>query len=381
MDEQPPRQWSPRSSHKEAITRATAFASATIMVCTILFSASTGIMPAKAGPDMDEILAIIQKVDSSNIMATIEELEDFGSRSFVLESSRESALYIYERFVDIGLETEIQQFTIGDVISSNIIATIPTDSGSEGLFLFGAHYDSENRLADTLIDAELLTAPGADDDASGIAAIIEMARVLADVDLHNTVKFVAFGAEELGYDHSGGCAGSAYFVKQEVANGETYKGSAILDMIGYRAGTENITTMITNEESNLMADATKYLAEQLDLELTIDIVNSPWTIYSDHSSFWEGNYRSMLVTEETYMAGVVPPVYIPVNPYYHTSQDTVDTISVEQIEVISQALLSGILWLSAEDANNTTLIIGIIIIMVASIAVAMSFAILRKRRK
>ncbi|MCJ7561635.1 MAG: M20/M25/M40 family metallo-hydrolase [Thermoplasmata archaeon] len=351
-------------------------ASATAMVCAVLFTASSGIMPANASSDMEAIRAIIDNVDTANVMSTVEDLEDFGSRSFVLESSRQSALYIYERFAEIGLETEIQEFTVGDAISSNVIATIPTSSGSEGLFLFGAHYDSENYLADDLTDTELLPAPGADDDASGIAAIIEMARVLVDVDLHNTVKFVAFGAEEYGYDHSGGCAGSAYFVEQEVANGETYEGSAILDMIGYRVGIDNIVTIITKEDSNLMAETTKEMIRWLDLGLKINLVKAPNIVFSDHSSFWEVDFPSMLVTEE-----VSEYTLVPINPYYHTSLDTIDTLSEEQIGVTAQALVSSIIWLSTEDGGDASIILGIVIITVATIAVTMFFAMRRRRKK
>ncbi|TFG70266.1 MAG: Zn-dependent exopeptidase M28 [Methanomassiliicoccus sp.] len=376
MDGQPPRRWSPHLSHKWTSTRAMTLASATAMVCAVLFTASSGIMPANASSDMEAIRAIIDNVDTANVMSTVEDLEDFGSRSFVLESSRQSALYIYERFAEIGLETEIQEFTVGDAISSNVIATIPTSSGSEGLFLFGAHYDSENYLADDLTDTELLPAPGADDDASGIAAIIEMARVLVDVDLHNTVKFVAFGAEEYGYDHSGGCAGSAYFVEQEVANGETYEGSAILDMIGYRVGIDNIVTIITKEDSNLMAETTKEMIRWLDLGLKINLVKAPNIVFSDHSSFWEADFPSMLVTEE-----VSEYTLVPINPYYHTSLDTIDTLSEEQIGVTAQALVSSIIWLSAEDGGGASIILGIVIITVATIAVTMFFAMQRRRKK
>ncbi len=351
-------------------------AAATVMVCVVLFSTSSGIMPAKASEDGEVIRSIIEKVDAANIMSTIEDLEDFGSRSFFLESARQSALYIYGRFTDMGLETDIQEFMVGDIVSSNVIATIPTDSGSEDLFLLGAHYDSENHLADSLADTELLPAPGADDDASGIAAIIEIARVLVDVELHNTVKFVAFGAEEYGYDHSGGCAGSEYFVEQEVVNGEIYKGSAILDMIGYRDGIENTVTIITNEDSNLMAEATEDMIGRLGLELEINLVKAPSITFSDHSSFWEADFPSMLVTEE-----VSEYTMIPVNPYYHTSLDTLGTLSEEQIEVTTQALLSSIIWLSAEENGDSSIILGIVIITVPAIAIMMFFAMRRRREK
>jgi hypothetical protein len=182
---------------------------------------------SSSGAAEDGFVALIESVSAADMMTTVGDLQAFGSREFHLESSHEAAEYIYGRLVETGLAVEYQEFELDGINISNVVAVKEGDDPDAGCFLFGAHYDSENRLVDSLSAAENITAPGADDDASGVAAVIELARLLSDVALRNTVKFVAFAAEEYGYDNSGGLKGSHHFVASEVEGNVSYEGTAI----------------------------------------------------------------------------------------------------------------------------------------------------------
>ena len=281
---------------------------------------------------------IVDRVSGKRMTATIQDLEGFGSRAFYLDSSNDSAEYVHERFAQLGINVEYQEFSVGSHHVRNVIATLPGTSNSEGVLLFGAHYDSENRLADSYDSGANLSAPGADDDASGVAAVVELATVLSDQHFPNTIKFVAFAAEEMGYDDSGGLKGSSHFVERERNRGVVYTGSAIIDMIGYRGANENHVVAVVNSNEGPLPKATLDSVSRHGLELQLDIKLNTSVTWSDHYPFWIAGYPSMLLIEE--LGG---PHEFPVNPYYHSSDDTSDKLSESQMENTTMALAGGVL--------------------------------------
>ena len=311
-------------------------------------------------------------VDIDRMMGTVETLQAFGSREFHLESSRQAAEFLYEAFEEIGMPVEYQYFMVEDTQVANVVATLQGSDGEAGMYLFGAHYDSENMGVHNLSTAENMTAPGADDDASGVAAVLEMARVLRDSGFHATVKFVMFGAEEYGYDNSGGCKGSEHFVDQEASLGHVYSGTAALDMIGYRDGDSNKAVLVVNEDGYALADSTSRAVDRFDIDLDLEVLVDHTITYSDHSSFWGQGMPSMLVVEE------LDDSFFPVNPSYHTSYDTADRLSPEQLEAVTEALLGGLLLV--DDGGDYTLLIFGTAIMSAAIVSVVLFIHIRRRR-
>lgn len=311
-------------------------------------------------------------------MDTIQALEDFGSRAFHLNTSAESASYIKGRFMALGLETSLQDFTFGDHSAANVIAVIPGKGTSPRTLLIGAHYDSENMLATNLSLTQDLAAPGADDDASGVAAVIELATVLAGVYASDTLKFVAFGAEELGYDQTGGLKGSSNFVNQEMAVGAVYECAIILDMIGYRDSNENRMTVVNRNTSDAFAPLAVQAVDAYNLDLSIEVRTSGTIGYSDHASFWNADYDAVLVTEE--LEGATRPY--PLNPYYHTSEDTSGKLSEAQIVEVARCIAAVALDMSgAEDSTAEGIGFGEVAALSAVIGVAIAVPIVFRIRK
>jgi len=320
--------------------------------------------------DVDDDV-LVASVDIDRMMRTVEALQAFGSREFHLESSRQAAEFLYEEFEEIGMPVEYQYFMVEDTQVANVVATLQGSDGEAGMYLFGAHYDSENREVSDLSSAENMTAPGADDDASGVAAVLEMARVLESSGFPATVKFVMFGAEEYGYDDTGGCRGSQHFAAQEASLGHVYSGTAALDMIGYRDGDVNKAVLVVNDDGYVLADSTSKAVDRFGTDLDLEVLVDHTITYSDHSSFWGQGMPSMLVVEE------LDNSFFPVNPSYHTSYDTADRLSTEQLEAVTEALLGGLLLV--DDGDDTLLIFGIAIISVAIVSVVLFIHIRRKR--
>jgi hypothetical protein len=337
-----------------AVAAASAFVTATLL-------AMSPLLVATGAADDGEL---VDSVDPEMIRATITSLQDFGSREFHLESSKDAAEFLLAEFLGLGIPAVMQPFAVGDIMVSNVVATLQGDEDDDGMYLFGAHYDSSNRAIHDLSSAENLSAPGADDDASGVAAVLEMARVLAGSSFSGTVKFVMFGAEEMGFDDTGGCAGSYAYAVRESASNRLYAGTAVLDMVGYRMGSENKATILVNSLDYELAKQTERAVHNFGIDLEFEVLLAPSVDYSDHWSFWQAGIPSMLVIEE-----LDEVTTFPMNPYYHTSSDTVDTLSIEQVAAVTQALLGGLL-MTDERPGSDALLFGTVLMSAAIVSVA-----------
>lgn len=358
--------------------RFLAFAQAIILAAMLLVVPFTSPSDALAS-NRPQLVEMLGTVDGERIMATIEDLQNFGSRAFYLNGSQETAEYVHKRFMDLGLDAEYQDFNAGIHPSQNVVATLQGSLDPDRRFLIGAHYDSENSMATSLSLAENLTAPGADDDASGVAAMIEIATVLQGLSLNYTMKYVAFGAEELGYDHGGGLKGSFFYVASEKSKNHSYEGSAILDMIGYQGDSGNHATIVVDDENNALANATMEAISAQDLNLSVVVAVNPTIGYSDHYPFWLAGYPSMLVCEAAPYTGV-PYEF---NPFYHSEQDTVDHLSQDQMTEITKALLAGILamnGLAIEENGPSVTTTLVLVALCAVVAVLVIYYISRVKK-
>lgn len=337
-----------------AVIVASAFVMASLLASSPLLATTV------AGDDGD----LVGSVDPDRIRDTITSLQDFGTREFHVEASREAASFLLGEFLELGIPAVLQPFAVGDIMASNVVATLQGGDEDAGMYLFGAHYDSYNRAIYDLSSAENLSAPGADDDASGVAAVLEMARVLAGSSFPGTVKFVMFGAEERGFDGTGGCAGSSAYAVRETASGHVYAGTAVLDMVGYRAIPENRATIVINSLGYELAEQTERAVHNFGIDLEFEVLLAPTINYSDHWPFWQTGIPSMLVIEE-----LDEVTAFPLNPNYHTSSDTVDTLSISQIAAVTQALLGGLL-MSETDIGSDALLFGIVLMSAVTVSVA-----------
>lgn len=201
--------------------------------------------------------------------------------------------------------------------SYNVIGEIPAHKNAKDpqTIIIGAHFDS-------------VSCPGANDNASGTATILEVAKLLSQPEIKNklqyNVRFVAFGAEEIGL------IGSDEYVTQLVESGEAKNiaGMINLDMVG--VGDSLVTYNINNEVDQKMTD----LAEASIKELDYEYAGHKNSASSDHAPF---EYAG------------IPSVFIQFSPdpYYHTDEDTVDKIDPENIRETSTVVLDMVM-----DMNN-----------------------------
>jgi len=249
---------------------------------------------------------IVSLVSTSSLAATVQTLQDFQTRyasTTNLEAAGES---LFSSFTALGLDdVHFEPFPFSFYTSRNVVAEKTGETYPDDIFIICAHYDSTSSSPATL-------APGADDNASGTAAVLEAARVLAPYPLDYTVRFVAFSVEELGLIGS-----QAYADAARVA-GERILGVINLDMIGYANALPEDVQVIVNANSVWLGDLFLAAGSRYGVvggTRTID----PSFVYSDHSPFWDNGYPALLAIEDNPLN----------NPYYHRTTDTLDKLNLD----------------------------------------------------
>ncbi len=207
--------------------------------------------------------------------------------------------------------------------SHNVVATKKaTQKSTNQLILVGAHHDS--------VDG----APGANDDASGTATVLELARVFANSPTDTDIRFVTFGAEE------NGLLGSyEYISKMTQEDYDRTVGMFQMDMVGSKDAGELI--MYTNAgEKNIVTDLGA--AAGARLANTGEAIPYGEGGRSDHVPFAEVGIPAALF------------IHAPVEPWYHTPEDTLDKISLDKLEEVSKIVGAAVYQVARPDTPALT---------------------------
>lgn len=184
--------------------------------------------------------------------------------------------------------------------SRNVGAEIPGRVDPESVVILSAHYDS---YAQPPLYDPFTEAPGADDDASGVAAVIEAARLLKDAPMEKTVRFLLFSGEELGLQ------GSIAYASERAAVGEAIAADVQIDMIGRSDGP---LVVYADSASSWILDEIPNVRDLSTPDLPCSLLVAPEMVYSDHSPFWANGYPAILINEDFEIA----------NHDLHTAHDT-----------------------------------------------------------
>ena len=174
----------------------------------------------------DLILKALGSVSQENIYKTVEELQHFETR-YSWEKQNEVANYLLKKFQEYDIPVEFDEYYFKDKKWKNVVATIHGRRKPGGIYMVIAHFDSISKQPE-------ISAPGADDNASGTAAVLEIGRILKDVSLDATVKLGIFSNEEQDR------LGSKHFAKKARKEGLRIKGCINLDVIGYNGAMKNL---------------------------------------------------------------------------------------------------------------------------------------------
>lgn len=296
------------------------------------------------------ITALIQQVRGERIADFIAELSGeravtIGGKSVRLttrytysgEPIAQATQYLYERLQALGYTVAYHPYRYNGYDLRNVVAEKRGTLRPNEIFLLTAHVD------DRAATWPHNPAPGADDNASGTAALLAIAEVLAPLQVEATVRFVFFTGEEQGK------RGSDAYVYAASRAKETLAGTYNVDMIGWDSTGEpdvDIHTLssATPNDSQALADLLVHVINQYTLPLKPQIYRSG-TDFSDHYSVWKYGYPAVLVIEDWYNAAGGPYDPRDWNPNYHTKNDQLSTLNLSYAQAIARAVMAATLHL------------------------------------
>ena len=263
-----------------------------------------------------QIRALMDSVSLDSIKANIEHLSSYHTRRYDSRFIYDVQDWLVSRYKGFGVDTvmlhdfEVPYYEEGT--ADNVIAVKWGTVKPEEYVICGAHYDSWNSDG---YDPDTIRSPGADDNASGVAGILETARLLSPYTFDRTVIFANWCAEEVGL------VGSAAYAHDCAEQRMDIVAYFNLDMIGYLAeGSDiHVNLMYTGQDS-LLGNYTKNLSRVYFPEMRIW---QDWLSWgdSDYSSFNRNGYPAIHPFEDTHAS----------SPFIH-SRDDILGLSVNNLE-------------------------------------------------
>ncbi len=276
---------------------------------------------APAQPHGASTTVLIQKLNAeisdSSVTAYLTQLEAFQTRysfSVTIAAARD---WLQQQLQNLGYgDAHFEPVPVFGSLQQNVVASKRGTINPERVIVIGGHYDS------ILFDGDPMQfAPGVDDDGTGTAGTLEIARVLAGTDLESTIIFVPFAAEEQGL------WGSEAFAAQASANGMNLALMLNLDMIGNVADQVWDLFVLTDARSQGYAQLFARLATQ-HTNLIPVIGGSSGN--SDHFPFQQYGFPALFIHEHDF------------SPNWHLSSDVLSNINVPYATTVLKATLAMI---------------------------------------
>jgi Zn-dependent M28 family amino/carboxypeptidase len=261
---------------------------------------------------------------------------NIGERNVYLPTRlRAAAEYIENTFTNSGYKVTRQTYTAGGENCDNLIVEIPGKTHRDEIIVVGAHYDSVSG------------SPGANDNGSGVACVLALARVSAGVEFQRTVRFVAFVNEEPPFFQTEKM-GSLVYAKSCQERGDRIVAMLCPETMGYyrmEKGSQKypfpmgmfypsrgdfIAFVGNTTSAKLVRRCVKVFREQAPFPSEGGALpgSLPGVGWSDHWAFWQAGYPGVMITD------TAPFRY----PHYHTQEDTPDKLDYERFARVVDGL-------------------------------------------
>ena len=270
----------------------------------------------------------------------IELSHNIGERNFwFYQNLGKAADYIKEQFRSFGYEIDLETYLIDKKEFYNIIAVKKGKRNPDEIIIVGAHYDS------------VVGSLGADDNASGVAGLLELARLISQEQIDKTIKFIAFVNEEPPFFQTANM-GSRVYAKSARKRKENIIAMISLEMLGFYNKNKNSQTyplflglfypdsadfigFVSNFGSASLLNKLK-IAFNKHSQFPLETLIAPSIItgvdWSDHSSFWKYGYKAIMVTDTSFYR----------YPYYHSPLDTYEKLDYESMSKVISGLFIAI---------------------------------------
>ena len=297
------------------------------------------VFPDEFGVDVRglPVPAALSEVQLPRLRADVDALDEPRGTAQYAAALR-AAGYVTDELRRAGYTTRFDNVTAGNgQVLPNVIADLPGTGCSDRVFVIGAHYDTVNAT------------PGADDNASGVAGMLEMARVLRSRPLPMTVRFVGFPFEEIGL------LGSRQTASGLADAGVPVVGMVSFDMIGFTTTADDSFLGVPNDYVGTVGDPQseylarvfgaahyEYLPGRFAPAAVIDPASLGDILRSDHAPFWAEGFPALLVTDTANFR----------NPNYHKETDTLPTLDFGFVADSTKATLAGLIAFGLVDADG-----------------------------
>ena len=274
---------------------------------------------------------------------------DIGERNvFAPEALERAAVYIEDEWETMGYDVERLEYDVSGIPCANLVTTRKGSARSSEILLLGAHYDS------------VLGSPGANDNASGVAALLEIARMFQAVEPLLTVRFVAFVNEEPPFFWTRQ-QGSMVYAEAARRRCDDIRLMASLETIGCYSGERGsqsyppLFRFFYPDRGNFIGivsdfgsrPAMQRLAEafRAQSDFPLQTVSTfrfiPGVSWSDHRSFWRHGYPAVMVTDTAFYR----------YRHYHAPTDTADKLAFPELAQVTLGLFEAFAVLAREGVD------------------------------
>jgi hypothetical protein len=275
------------------------------------------------------LLRLVEDVNLDSLLHTVEELSgmravQLDDATAVIQSRHKDWLgnevaerRLAQRLREYGYEPAVDSFS---ATGANVLAERRGTVYPNRQVIICAHYDSQPNQA---------VAPGADDNASGCAVVMEAARLFKDREFPLSVLFAFWDEEEQGL------VGSRAYAERAHERGDSIVAVYNIDMIGWDEDDDGEIEIHTRARANTreLVDLTARMIDGLDYDLT-PVVIDPGTTASDHASFWNKSRAGMLFIERYYGNDF--------NDNYHQPSDTLGNFNVPYFYAAARWILAAV---------------------------------------
>jgi Zn-dependent M28 family amino/carboxypeptidase len=305
-------------------------------------------------PFVRPIVSQAPSVDPARLRAHVKFLsEDVFPRSADrIDNTERTVRYIFDAFAAIGADVSTQNVMVDGVAYQNVIARFGPKTGR--IIVVGAHYDSHGDEAAGAQYPEGFSpdthTPGADDNASGVAGLIELAGMLARQPPPQPVELVAYALEEPPYFRTPHM-GSVWHARSLAVSGREVELMLSLEMIGYFGDEPDSQRFPAPMMQHFYSDRGDFIALVSKFSdfaamrrakalmsggssLPVYSINAPALLpgidFSDHRSYWPHGYPAIMVTDTAFFR----------NPHYHQAGDRYDTLDYRRMALVVQSVFA-----------------------------------------
>jgi len=253
-----------------------------------------------------------------------------------------AAGFVELELASFGYTVRRQTYTAAGQEVANIVAERPGHKRPSEIVVVGAHYDT------------VASTPGADDNASAVAVMLEVARLMRELRPQRTVRFIGFACEEKPHAHTSEM-GSQVYARQCRLRAERIVGMLCLEMVGYYSSeprSQQIPPTIPRIFHPLLPHRGDFLAAvgnlrswrllwkfrrgfKRSVRMPLLSLSLPTRVQeirrSDNSSFWDQGYPALMLTDTSFLR----------NPNYHLPSDTPDTLDYERMAEVTLGVVGG----------------------------------------